>query len=69
MILVAMVHNVRVIRMNGAHAPQGDRQWLGDSGGHWEGDTLVVDTTNLTDKTRYRGSSDNLHVTERFTKV
>jgi hypothetical protein len=45
------------------------RQWLGDSIGHWEGDTLVVDTTNFTDQTRFRGSSENLHVIERFTRV
>jgi len=45
------------------------RQWLGDSIGHWEGDTLVVDTTNFTDQTRFRGASENLHVIERFTRV
>ena len=39
---------------------------MGDSIGHWEGDTLVVDTTNFTDKTRFRGSGENLHVIERF---
>ena len=42
---------------------------MGDSVGHWEGDTLVVDTTNFTDKTRFRGSTENLHVIERFTRV
>ena len=42
---------------------------MGDSVGRWEGDTLVVDTTNFTDKTRFRGSSQNLHVVERFTRV
>jgi hypothetical protein len=46
MILVEMVHDVRIIRINGTHAPSNVRQWLGDSIGHWEGDTLVVDTTN-----------------------
>ena len=45
------------------------RQWMGDSRGHWEGDTLVVDTTNFTDKTAFRGSSENLHVVERFRRV
>ena len=44
-------------------------QWLGDPRGHWEGDTLVVETTNFTDKTRYRGSSDKLKLTERFTRT
>jgi hypothetical protein len=69
MILVEMVHDVRVIRMNRTHAPPDVRQWLGDSTGHWEGDTLVVDTTNFSNKTRFRGSSENLHVIERFQRV
>jgi hypothetical protein len=69
MILVEMVHDVRVIRINGTHKPPGVRQLLGDSIGHWEGDTLVVDTTNFTDRTRFRGSSENLHVIERFKRV
>jgi hypothetical protein len=42
---------------------------MGDSVGHWEGDTLVVDTTNFSDKTRFRGSTGNLHVVERFTRL
>jgi hypothetical protein len=45
------------------------RQWLGDSRGHWEGDTLVVETTNFTPKTNFRGSRDNLHLTERYTRL
>jgi len=69
MILVEMVHDVRIIRINGKHKPPNVRQWLGDSIGHWEGDTLVVDTTNFTDQTRFRGSSENLHVIERFKRV
>ena len=69
MILVEMVHDIRVIRINGTHQPTGVRQLLGDSIGHWEGDTLVADTTNFTDKTRFRGSSENLHVIERFRRV
>ena len=51
MILVEMIHDVRVVRMNGTHAPADMRFWLGDSIGHWEGDTLVVDTKNLNGKT------------------
>ncbi len=69
MILVEMVHDVRVIRINGTHKPSNVRQLLGDSIGHWEGDTLVVDTTNFTDRTRFRGSSENLHVIERFRRI
>jgi hypothetical protein len=69
MILVEMVHDVRVIRLNGTHKPASVRQWLGDSIGHWEGDTLVVDTTNFNDQTMFRGSTENLHVIERFKRV
>ena len=69
MILVEMVHDVRVVRINGTHPPANVRLWLGDSIGHWEGDTLVVDTTNFTDKTAFEGASENLHVTERFTRA
>jgi hypothetical protein len=69
LILVEMVHDIRVIRINGTHKPAEIRQLLGDSIGRWEGDTLVVDTTNFTDKTRFRGSSENLHVIERFRRV
>ena len=70
MILTEMVHDVRVVRMNSKdHLPKNIQLWLGDSIGHWEGDTLVVDTTNFTNKTRFRGSSENLHVVERFTRV
>ena len=69
MILVEMVHDVRIIRMNGTHPRGTVRQWLGDSIGRWEGDTLVVDTTNYSDKTRFRGASPNLHVIERFTRT
>jgi hypothetical protein len=70
MILVEQIHDVRIIRLDGRpHVPANIHQWMGDSLGHWEGDTLVVDTTNLTDKTGFRGSAENLHVIERFTRV
>jgi hypothetical protein len=69
MILVEMIHDARIIRMNGTHKPDNVRQWLGDSIGHWEGDTLVVDTANFNDQVVFRGSSKNLHVIERFTRV
>ena len=69
-ILVEMIHDVRMIPTDGsAHLPAGVRQWMGDSHGHWEGNTLVVDTTNFTDKTRFRGTDDKLHLIERFTRV
>ena len=67
---VEMIHDVRIIPLDGRpHLPSAIRQWMGDSVGHWEGDTLVVDTTNFTDKTHYRGSDRNLHVVERFTRT
>ena len=69
MILTEMVHDARIIRMNAQHLSKNIRLWMGDSVGHWEGDTLVVDTTNFTDKTRFRGSTENLHVVERFRRV
>jgi len=69
MILTEMVHDARIIRMNAEHLPNTIRKWMGDSIGRWEGDTLVVETTNFTDKTRFRGSSENLRVIERFTRT
>jgi hypothetical protein len=69
MILTEMVHDARVVRMNAPHLPQSIRKWMGDSIGRWDGDTLVVDTTNFTDKTRFRGSTADLHVVERFSRL
>jgi hypothetical protein len=69
MILTEMVHDARIVRMNAQHLPKNIRRWMGDSVGHWEGDTLVVDTTNFNDKTRFRGSTENLHVIERLTRI
>ncbi len=69
MILVEMVHDARIVRMNAEHAPDDVRKWLGDSVGHWEGDTLVVDTTNFSDKPALSGASRNLHVVERFSRI
>ena len=63
-------HSTRVIPTDGrAHIPENIRQWQGDSVGHWDGNTLVVDTTNFTDLTAYRGSSEKLHLVERFTRT
>ena len=65
-----MYHDTRIIPTDGrAHLPPNIRQWRGDSVGRWEGDTLVVDTTNFTDRTAFRGSGENLHVVERFTRT
>jgi hypothetical protein len=67
---IEMIHDVRIIPLDGRkHLSSNVRLWMGDSVGHWEGDTLVVDTTNFTDKTHFRGSDENLHVVERFTRT
>ena len=69
-ILVEMIHDVRIIPLDGRpHAPQDIRQWMGDSRGRWDGNTLVVTTTNFTGKTNFRGSSDKLRLVERFTRA
>jgi hypothetical protein len=69
LIEVEMVHDARIVHMNAKHQSPNVRQWFGDSIGHWEGDTLVVETINFNDHTHYRGASMNLKVTERFTRV
>jgi hypothetical protein len=69
MILMEMVHDARIVRLGGTHLPTHIRPWMGDSIGHWEGDTLVVDTTNFPPPQQFRGSSQNLHVIERFRRV
>ena len=69
-ILHEMIHDARIIPLDGRpHPPANIRQWMGDGRGHWEGDTLVVDTTNFSEKSNFRGASENLHLTERFTRV
>ena len=69
LIQVEMVHEARIVRMNDEHAPPEISSWLGDSVGRWEGDTLVVDTTNFSDSPALSGASRNLHVVERFTRL
>ena len=65
-----MVHATRLIPIdNRPHAGQHIRQWSGDSRGHWDGNTLVVETTNFNDKIRFRNSTSSLRVVERFTRV
>ena len=69
-IVQEMIHDTRIIPLDGRpHLSPYIRLWRGDSRGHWEGNTLVVDTTNFTDKTAFRGSTENLHVIERFTRT
>jgi hypothetical protein len=69
-LLLEAVHEARVITLDGRpHLPSGVRQWQGDSRGRWEGKTLVVDTTNFSERNNFMGSSDHLHLVERFTRV
>jgi len=65
-----MIHDARIIPTDGRpHAPAALRRFLGDSIGRWEGQTLVVDTTNFTNRTSFRGASDRLHLVERFSRA
>jgi len=69
-ILNEMINDARVVPLDGRpHLPPSIRLWRGDSRGRWEGNTLVVDTTNFGDETNFRGASRNLHLVERFTRV
>lgn len=69
MFMTEMIHDVRSIPLDaGPHPSAAIKQWLGDSRGHWEGDTLVVDTTNYKPKAFMQMSSEKLHVTERFSR-
>jgi hypothetical protein len=69
-IMNEMNHSVRLVSMDGRPHPSAEiRQLKGDSIGHWEGNTLVVDTTNFTARNPFHGSGDKLHVVERFTRV
>jgi hypothetical protein len=69
MILIEMVHDARIVRIDSKHPPADQRFWLGDSIGWWEDDTLVVDTTNFHPAGTMRGASENMHLVERFTKL
>jgi len=68
-IVIEMVHDTRVVRLGGQHQPGHVKPWMGDSVGRWEGDTLVVETTNFRPDQAYRGATENLKVVERFTRV
>ena len=65
-----LIHEARIIPLDGRpHLPPSIRQWMGDSRGRWEGNTLVVETINFDPKTNYYGSRDTLHLIERYTRV
>ena len=64
------IHDARLVPTDGRpHLPQDIRQWMGDSRGRWEGDTLVVETTNFSDQTYFRGAGEGMHLIERFTRI
>ena len=69
MILAEMNHDARIIRIGGEHEPDSVRKWMGDSIGHWEGDELVVQTTNFRETTGLMLGSENLRVEERFARI
>ena len=70
LILNEMIHDARIVPLDGRpHLPNDVRQWLGSSRGHWDGETLVVETRNFTDQSNFRGASENMRLTERFTRV
>jgi hypothetical protein len=69
MILVEMVHDVRIIRIDDGQLPDSFRPWMGDSVGHWEGETLVVETSKFNPSQRFRNSSDQFKVVERFSRA
>ena len=69
-VLQELIHEARIIPLDGRpHLPDPVKQWMGDSRGHWEGNTLVVETTNFDPKTIYQGSRDTLHLIERYTRI
>ncbi len=69
-LVTEMVHTHRVVPLNGRPALSEDiRQWSGDSRGHWEGNTLVVETSNFNDRRGWRGSSPTMTLVERFTRA
>jgi hypothetical protein len=69
LIQVEMIHDARIVRINGKHNPDSVPKWMGDSIGRWEGDTLVVETTNFNSQQNFRGSTPTMKVTERFTRA
>jgi hypothetical protein len=69
-LVMETIHDARIIPLDGRpHLPQTMRTWNGDSRGHWDGNTLIVDTTNFSQKANFMGSAENLHLVERFTRI
>ena len=68
-ISIEMVHDTRIVRLDGVRRPTGMRTWMGESVGRWEGDTLVIETTNIRSEQLFHGAGENLKVTERLTRV
>ncbi len=69
-VLMELIHDARIIPLDGRpHLPSSMRTWNGDSRGRWEGQTLVVDTTNFSPQSTFMGAAENLHLVERFTRV
>jgi len=69
-ILSERIHDVRIIPLDGRpHLPKNVRMMLGDSRGHWEGNTLVIDTTNFSSSSNFMGASENMHLIERYTRT
>ena len=76
MIMAEMIHDTRIIRLNGQHLPKNMKPWLGDSIGHWENNTLVVETTNFHPQHSFRAGlrhrfavTENAKITEKFTRI
>ncbi len=68
-ILAEMVHDARIVRLGGQEPMSDMKKWMGDSVGYWDGDTLVVETLGFHPQQSFRGASENLKITERFTRV
>jgi hypothetical protein len=68
-ILLEMVHDARIVRIDSEHGPEDVKRWLGDSIGYWDGDTLVVESRNFREDTGLYGGDENLHVVERFSRT
>ena len=69
-VMIELLHDARIIPIDGRpHLPDRIRQWNGDSHGHWEGDTLVVETRNFSSASLFRGAAEGLHLNERFTRT